>query len=357
MGYTECSKQIEGERNYHIFYELLAGGSPELLEELGLDRDVDFAYLQDRDADEIDSRSEESSFSVTKACLERIGLSNSVQKDIFTLIAAVLHLGNITVSEGKNDSSSISPEGEKSLQQVASLLQVDAELLKAAFCMKKLFVGGNEILQSQTVEQACDKRDALAKAIYSNLFTWLVFCLNDTIQPKGQKPFGFIGVLDIYGFEVFEYNSFEQLLINYANEALQRHFNKHIFEIEQQEYASEGIDWSYVTFTDNQPCLDLIEGRPFGKSGILMAMDDVWRMKGKEADEKFLAEIHLNFEFKHQNYIKPRMDSDQCFGIKHYAGSVIYTVEGFHGTRFSQHLIIFLHGKKKNDNNQSINLK
>ena len=124
-----------------------------------------------------------------------------------------------------------------------------------------------------------DKRDALAKCLFSFLFQWLVDRLNDTIAARGTTAtspdasdrWGFIGVLDIYGFEMFEHNSFEQLCINYANEKLQRHFNKHIFEVEQKEYVAEGIDWRHIDFNDNQACLDLIEAKPLGKPGLTVA--------------------------------------------------------------------------------------
>ncbi len=129
---------------------------------------------------------------------------------------------------------------------------------------------------------------------------------------------------DIYGFEVFDFNSFEQLLINFANESLQRHFNKHIFEVEQEEYARDGIDWTYVTFSDNQPCLDLIEGKPYGRPGVLAALDDVWRMKGEEANLRFVSSLHENFGGKHLNYVRPKMDTELNFGIAHYAGVVTY---------------------------------
>ena len=130
---------------------------------------------------------------------------------------------------------------------------------------QNIHVGGSTIVKYVTTAQSNDKRDSLAKSIYTMIFNWLFQKINDTIATDDEKAWGVIGVLDIYGFENFEENnSFEQLLINYANEKLQNHFNKHIFSIEQQEYTNEGIDWSYVHFNDNQSCVDLIDSRPGG---------------------------------------------------------------------------------------------
>ncbi|CAM9378853.1 unnamed protein product [Hapterophycus canaliculatus] len=143
----------------------------------------------------------------------------------------------------------------------------------------------------QTVEQAHDKVAALGKALYSQLFLWLVAKLNTTISAPQSDVWGFIGVLDIYGFEKFNTNSLEQLLINYANEHLQRHFNQHMFEVEQVDYDKEQIDWSYITFNDNKACLELIDG----KGGLFSCLDDIQRFEGKEANLKFLS----SFKQKH----------------------------------------------------------
>lgn len=189
------------------------------------------------------------------------------------------------------------------------------------------------------------------------VFNWLVDKINVTIAPPSISSWGkkfhfkcillflklfnciysgFIGVLDIYGFENFDnLNSFEQLLINYANEKLQNHFNKHIFQLEQVEYESEGIDWSYINFQDNSPCVELIDGKPSGKSGIFQTLDDCVSSgrSNNEINASFLAQLNTTLSGsntnKHSNFLSPRFNSDQRFGVLHYAGEVYYEIQGF----------------------------
>jgi myosin heavy subunit len=197
------------------------------------------------------------------------------------------------------------------------------------------------------VALAADKRDALAKMTYSCLFLWLVQRVNETLFTDqmacgDNNQSGFIGVLDIYGFECFEVNGYEQLLINYCNEKLQRHFNRHLFEVEQDLYASEGVDWTYITFNDNRPCLELIEGGG-GTVGIINTLDDAWGGMGtsSEKDVKFVSHLHKLFggisgvpastskktrdegsDNGHKHFITPKFGNDRQFVIVHYAGEV-----------------------------------
>jgi myosin heavy subunit len=201
-----------------------------------------------------------------------------------------------------------------------------------------LTIGGKTFKKPSTVAMAEDKRDALAKMTYSCLFLWLVQSVNSTLgQPEHQDDFeegklGFIGVLDIYGFECFEVNGYEQLLINYCNEKLQRHFNRHLFEVEQNLYSTEGVDWTYITFNDNRPCLELIEGRS-GTGGILNTLDDSYAGMGTstEKDGKFVSQLHKLFGTSaaaqktgggHDYFVTPKFGNDRQFIIVHYAGEV-----------------------------------
>ena len=361
---TRITHQTEGERNYHIFYQLLAGAGDELLTELGLNEGMSsFQYLGMREPQK--SRRDANGFVETKECLSRIGLSLEDQRIVFSTAAAVLHLGNIEFEEKGNDAAEdkhsesdnakISEASRPSLAKASELLGLDEEKVADAILTKLLTVGGKTIHTPQSVAQAADKRDAFAKLTYSCLFLWLVHRINETFKQEtgdmtdddsqdgalevGANKSGFIGVLDIYGFEVFEVNGYEQMLINYCNEKLQRHFNRHLFEVEQDLYASEGVDWTYITFNDNRPCLELIEGGG-GSVGILNTLDDAWGGMGtaSEKDVKFVSQLHKRFggtgtpsksakkkkkgALSHKHYVMPKFGNDRQFIIVHYAGEV-----------------------------------
>jgi myosin heavy subunit len=351
---TRITKQVDGERNYHVFYQLLAGAEPETLTDLGLDVSraaSHYSYLGCRGAPEM-SEHDAKGFEETRQCLQSIGLSFLQQKNVFSIVAAVLHLGNIQFEENgdddnhhEGDHAKIKEESAGSLKTACELLGIDEAKLSEALLTKSLNVNGKTIKKRQNVAMAEDKRDALAKLTYSSLFLWLVKRVNETLNQtsnvvaspkKEQADKGFIGVLDIYGFECFETNGYEQLLINYCNEKLQRHFNRHLFEVEQQIYVNEGVDWTYITFNDNRPCLELIEGGG-GCVGILNTLDDAWGGMGTatEKDTKFVTHLHKLFgpvETKkddddangggHKNYTMPKFGNDRQFIIVHYAGEV-----------------------------------
>eukprot|EP00980_Cylindrotheca_fusiformis_P023371 scaffold10429_cov126-Cylindrotheca_fusiformis.AAC.2 len=342
---TRITTQIEGERNYHIFYQLFAGAQPESLEKLGLgDGTAAFKYL----GSQVVSKSDKDAgdFVETMECLARIGLTEEEQYTVFSLAASVLHLGNITFEEddSENHAASISEVSLPSLQKACELLGLEEAAVKEAILTKNLTINGKTIKKTSSVAMAEDKRDALAKMTYSSLFLWLVKSINQTLTNPaatgtlGDAKIGFIGVLDIYGFETFEVNGYEQLLINYCNEKLQRHFNRHLFEVEQNLYSSEGVDWTYITFNDNRPCLELIEGGS-GTTGILSTLDDSYAGMGtsSEKDVKFVSQLHKLFgsgtESKkkdgHDYFITPKFGNDRQFIIVHYAGEVRYTVDGF----------------------------
>ncbi|DAZ92418.1 TPA: hypothetical protein N0F65_000202 [Lagenidium giganteum] len=336
---TRIVSQSIGERNYHVFYQLLAGADDVLREKLQLMKPEDYEYLRKSQCYSIPSCDDKKAFETTRHCLATIGITEERQERVFDLLAAVLHLGNVQFATENESCVPVGEASTKAMELVAKLLRVSREALQTALLTRQLHVGGKVIVQNQNVEQVRDKRDALAKAVYSSLFLWLVTELNRTIS-KPQDKWGFIGVLDIYGFEKFDWNTFEQLCINYANEKLQRHFNQHMLEVEQDEYTKEGIDWQHIDFTDNQQCLDLIEAKPGGKPGIFIALDDVWRLKGEEANKKFVAILHASFgrdpnasassgKMLHDSYIQPKVDANLHFGIRHYAGNVIYDASGF----------------------------
>ena len=335
---TRIVHQMEGERNFHIFYQLLRGATPELKAVMDLsDSANDYHYLSERES-VIPSISDADEFSVTCECMESIGIDSVARTEIFTAISGILQLGNITfVSESADsDVERISESKEAAFQSAARLLGLQSEELLTAITKQNMHVGGVVIVKSQTHLQAVEKRDSLARCIYSLLFSWLVDKINYSISAKDDAGWGFIGVLDIYGFENFQANGFEQLLINYANEKLQNHFNKHIFQIEQAEYESENIDWSYVTFYDNQQCVDLVDGKPNGKSGVFQTLDDASASGRLDVNSSFLAQLNQTWSgsagsltTKHPNYLAPRFNSDSIFGVLHYAGEVQYNIASF----------------------------
>ncbi|KDO28056.1 hypothetical protein SPRG_20216 [Saprolegnia parasitica CBS 223.65] len=327
---TRIVTQNIGERNYHIFYQLLAGADAATKSQLHLTRPEDYDYLRKSECYVIPSKDDEHEFEITRRCLGNIGISQELQDNVFAMLAAILHLGNVDFKVEQETCVPLNATTLKTMSWIADLLQVSKEALRNALCNRQLFVGGKVIIQTQDANQARDKRDALAKTIYSSLFLWLVTELNRTISEPSRK-WGFIGVLDIYGFEKFDWNTFEQLCINFTNEKLQRHFNQHMLEVEQVEYTKEGIDWTHIKFQDNQTTLELLEGKPNGKPGVFIALDDVWRTKGEEANRKFVSYLHATFggNAGHESYIQPKVDAAYSFGIKHYAGDVIYDASGF----------------------------
>ena len=368
---TRITQQVEGERNYHIFYQLLAGADEDLLEKFGLSGGSEsFHYLGCREAS-ANTTTDSDNFAETKECLSRIGLSTDQQEHLFALTAGVLHLGNVKFEEagesggaGHTEHAKITDETLPSLQKACELLGLDADQVSDAILTKNITVGGKTIKKAQTVANAAEKRDALAKLAYSCAFVWLVSCVNETLDRTSQLESSeaksnstpskyrrdeedqsvFIGVLDIYGFECFEENGYEQLLINYCNEKLQRQFNQNVFTVEQNLYSSEGIDWTYITFNDNRPCLDLIEGGS-GTVGILNTLDDAWGGMGNagEKDIKFLNQLHKTYgtipgtevkkpkdgERSHDYFITPKFGKDNQFIVVHFAGEVSLRSEYF----------------------------
>lgn len=354
--------QGEGERNYHIFYQLLRGAPEGLMQSIGLANysEHELYYIAEGADLHIQDGDDAKAFSRTSECMTTIGLSEEEKQYVFQTLAGVLLLGQIQVHDDGNkqhEGSRCSPE---ELQGAAKALGLTEEDLQNAICANVVTVGGESISTPVKPVVACGKRDALAKALYALLFRWLIQRINasligppsatsgSTVAGANGRPVPLrrslsmesmttidslntptsghsIGILDIYGFEVFESNSFEQFAINFANERLQRHFNKHIFEVEQDEYAKEGIDWSRIEFNDNQPCLDLIES---SSTSLLSLLDEECLMP-RGSDQSLLRKLHTNHKDRHPNYVFPRFGNDISFGVAHYAGTVQYTVDGF----------------------------
>ncbi|XP_066375076.1 protein OPAQUE1-like isoform X4 [Miscanthus floridulus] len=312
----------ESERNYHCFYQLCASGKD--ADKYKLAHPRNFYYLNQSHMYELEGVSDAEEYLKTRRAMDIVGICFSDQEAIFRIVAAILHLGNIEFSPGKEfDSSVIKDEKCKfHLQMAADLLMVDASLLLSTLCYRTIKTPEGNIIKAVDSSAAVIGRDTLAKTVYARLFDWLVDNINKSIgQDKESRSQ--IGVLDIYGFECFKYNSFEQLCINFANEKLQQHFNKHVFKMEQEEYKTEEINWSYIEFVDNQDILDLIEKKPIG---IVSLLDEAC-MLGKSTHETFAMKLFQNLR-AHPRLEKPKL-SKTDFALSHFAGKVTYQTDLF----------------------------
>lgn len=311
------------ERNYHCFY-LLCAAPPEDREKFKLESPQSYHYLNQSKSYELEGVSDAHEYLATRRAMDIVGISEEEQDAIFRVVAAILHLGNINFAKGKEIDSSVLKD-EKSrfhLNVTAELLMCDAKSLEDALIKRVMVTPEEVITRTLDPEAALGSRDALAKTVYSRLFDWIVEKINNSI---GQDPNSksLIGVLDIYGFESFKHNSFEQFCINFTNEKLQQHFNQHVFKMEQEEYTKEAINWSYIEFVDNQDVLDLIEKKP---GGIISLLDEAC-MFPKSTHETFAQKLYQTFP-KHKRFIKPKL-SRTSFTISHYAGEVTYLADQF----------------------------
>eukprot|EP01088_Endostelium_zonatum_P014079 TRINITY_DN294_c0_g2_i1.p1 TRINITY_DN294_c0_g2~~TRINITY_DN294_c0_g2_i1.p1 ORF type:complete len:1666 (-),score=459.95 TRINITY_DN294_c0_g2_i1:2-4921(-) len=312
--------QAQGERNFHVFYMLCAATGAEK-EKYKVLSPKEYAYLNQSGCVNIEGQDEAEEFERLKMAMQTLEITDTLLDSVFKTVSAVLWLGNLKFKDAGGGKSAV--ENRDAMKVVGELLGLDPAQLEAQLTVRTMNVRGQELKIPLTAELASDNRDGLVKTIYSKLFDWVIKKINSTIF--NQVGTSFIGILDIFGFENFAVNSFEQLCINYANEKLQQHFNQTIFKLEQQEYEKEKIDWSKVDFKDNQLCLELIEEK--NPPGIISLLDEACRFP-KATDETFVEKLHSAHE-KHENYSKPKRDWKKYFVVKHYAGEVSYDVKGF----------------------------
>ncbi|XP_016381717.1 unconventional myosin-Vb isoform X1 [Sinocyclocheilus rhinocerous] len=313
--------QAEDERNYHIFYQLCASCSLSEFKDLSLTSAEDFTYTSLGENIFIDGVNDAEDLVKTREALTMLGVKEIHQMSIFKIIASILHLGNVgIVSERDGESCHINRD-DTYLHHFCRLLGIEQEQMEHWLCRRKLVTTAETYVKNMSHAQAVNARDALAKHIYAHLFDWIVEHINKALHTS-TKQHSFIGVLDIYGFETFEINSFEQFCINYANEKLQQQFNSHVFKLEQEEYMKEQIPWTLIDFYDNQPCIDLIEA----KLGILDLLDEECKVP-KGTDQNWAQKLYG----KHSNsghFEKPRM-SNRSFIVVHFADKVEYQCDGF----------------------------
>ncbi|RLN32866.1 myosin-6-like [Panicum miliaceum] len=311
------------ERNYHCFY-MLCAAPPEDCERYKLGDAASFHYLNQSSCIKLDAMNDASEYITTRRAMDIVGISSDEQDAIFRVVAAILHLGNVEFSEGSEADSSV-PKDEKSqfhLKTAAELFMCDEKGLEESLCKRVMATRGESIVKNLDARAAALSRDALARIVYSRLFDWLVNKINTSIgQDLSSKLL--IGVLDIYGFESFKTNSFEQFCINLTNEKLQQHFNQHVFKMEQEEYTKEEIDWSYIQFVDNQEILDLIEKKP---GGIIALLDETCMLRNS-THEIFAEKLYQKFK-GNPHFSRPKFARSD-FTIHHYAGNVTYQTDLF----------------------------
>ncbi|KAM9709311.1 unconventional myosin-Ib isoform 5-T5 [Menidia menidia] len=330
-------KQPRGERNFHVFYQLLSGASDDTLKKLKLDRDFSKYNYLSLDSAAVSGLDDAANFRTVRNAMQIVGFMEDEMQSVLELVAAVLKLGNIEFKPESRcngiDESRIKDKND--LKEMCELLGIEQSVLERAFSYRTVEAKMEKVSTTLNVAQAYNARDALAKNLYSRLFSWLVTRINESIKAQAKTRHKVMGVLDIYGFEIFEDNSFEQFIINYCNEKLQQIFIELTLREEQEEYVREGIEWTNIEYFNNAVICDLIENN---QNGIMAMLDEECLRPGTVTDETFLDKLnticaeHQHFESrlsKNSKFLNDHSLPHNCFRIQHYAGKVLYRVEGF----------------------------
>uniref|UniRef100_A0ABM5FVZ3 Unconventional myosin-VIIa isoform X2 n=1 Tax=Pogona vitticeps TaxID=103695 RepID=A0ABM5FVZ3_9SAUR len=326
---SRVCRQAPDERNYHVFYCMLKGMTVEQKKLLGLRKAADYNYLSMGNCITCDGRDDNKEYSNIRAAMKVLMFTDTENWEISKLLAAILHLGNLRYEARTYDNlDACEVIHSASLITAASLLEVDPQDLMNCLTSRTIITRGETVSTPLSMEQALDVRDAFVKGIYGRLFVWIVEKINAAIyRPPSHEHKSVrrsIGLLDIFGFENFAINSFEQLCINFANENLQQFFVRHVFKLEQEEYNLENINWQHIEFTDNQDALDMIAIKPMN---IISLIDEESKFP-KGTDTTMLNKLNSQHKLN-TNYIPPRNNYDTQFGINHFAGIVYYETKGF----------------------------
>lgn len=315
----------EGERNYHIFYQMLKGLSSREQQEYELDPSFTYQYTGALKDMSIDGMDDSKWLEGTRASLSLIGLSASDQALLFQVLAGIIHLGEVTFEKSGESGSRIS--SSQALSSVAKMFAVPSLAVEQALCNRTVITRNDSVTVPMGPVEALENRDALAKTIYSKMFDWMVQKINLAISSDESAIQGQIGVLDIFGFEDFVQNGFEQFCINYANEKLQQKFTTDVFKTVEDEYVREGLQWDHIQYQDNKDIVDVIDG----KLGIIALMNDHLR-QARGTEEALVNKIKTNHQKKGAD-VNPHIDFPKVkrtqFVINHYAGSVTYETVGF----------------------------
>uniref|UniRef100_A0A803XQ38 Myosin IXB n=1 Tax=Meleagris gallopavo TaxID=9103 RepID=A0A803XQ38_MELGA len=317
--------QEKDERNYHVFYYLLLGVNEEERKEFHLKQPEDYSYLNQCNLKIEDGEDLRHDFERLKQAMEMVGFLSATKKQIFSVLSAILYLGNVTYKKkatGRDEGLEVGPP-----EVLDILSQSNVKILVEVLTKRKTVTANDKLILPYSLSEAITARDSMAKSLYSALFDWIVLRINHALLNKKDMEESVtclsIGVLDIFGFEDFETNSFEQFCINYANEQLQYYFNQHIFKLEQEEYKSEGITWHDIDYTDNVACIHLISKKPTGLFYLLDEESNFPRATNQTLLAKFKQQHEENKFFVATPVMEP------AFIIRHFAGKVKYQIKDF----------------------------
>nr|XP_020023064.1 myosin-4 [Castor canadensis] len=318
--------QLKNERSYHIFYQIMSNKRPELIEMLLITTNpYDFAYISQGEIT-VPSIDDQEELMATDSAVDILGFSADEKVAIYKLTGAVMHYGNMKFKQKQREEQA-EPDGTEVADKAAYLTSLNSADLLKAFCYPRVKVGNEFVTKGQTVQQVYNAVSALARAVYEKMFLWMVTRINQQLDTKQPRQY-FIGVLDIAGFEIFDFNTLEQLCINFTNEKLQQFFNHHMFVLEQEEYKKEGIEWEFIDFgMDLAACIELIE-KPMGIFSIL----EEECMFPKATDTSFKNKLYEQHIGKSANFQKPKVvkgKAEAHFSLIHYAGTVDYNIIGW----------------------------
>ena len=324
---VRLAAQQLGERNFHVMYQLLAGCSAEERKTWRLQSAEDYWCCNQGGVYTLRSVDDSREFAVLRSALHTLNFNIADQEVLFGSVAAILHLSEVSFREDGDGCVVSSAEGVMThCTAFSDLCGLPLDQLQRVLTVRVMIARDDSYEIQLTPKQAEEARDALSKALYSRLFEWIVLRINESVRVEdATKIRADIGVLDIFGFESFKTNSFEQLCINYTNETLQQQFNQFVFKLEQSEYQREEISWSFIEFPDNQDCLDLIEHK---QTGVLAVLDDVCKL-GQATDEKFANRLYKLHASNPRFAASTAQKRDLVFCVTHYAGPVEYLASSF----------------------------
>ncbi|XP_054458163.1 myosin-7-like [Anoplopoma fimbria] len=320
---SRVTYQLKAERDYHIFYQILSQCKPELLEMLLITNNpYDYAFISQGETT-VASINDSEELNATDDAFDVLGFTQEEKNSIYKLTGAIMHYGNMKFKQKQREEQA-EADGTEVADKISYLMGLNSADLIKGLCHPRVKVGNEWVTKGQNVAQVSYSVSALSKSVYEKMFSWMVVRINQSLDTKQPRQY-FIGVLDIAGFEIFDYNTFEQLCINFTNEKLQQFFNHHMFVLEQEEYKKEGIEWTFIDFgMDLQACIDLIE-KPMGIMSIL----EEECMFPKASDATFKEKLYDNHLGKSGNFQKPRVikgKPEAHFALMHYAGTVDYNI-------------------------------